>query len=252
MVAYLDNNVIIDIEDGKLSIDDLNKLFQDEIKTIFYSSTHIIEAEEMSGNDFLQKLSKRFNTISKITGNNFLFTDDISHQVSKQIVSPEEIFERHQYHTNGLGVGRLQKPLVNSVDQDQRLLFRTLLEIDPKKINNYSAKEVVKQIHSKKEAFGNLTLVELIEQASKIVNKTSASTFAKMVGTFEVLDLIGYWKDEYTVKSNFARAQDAAHSAYAAYCDYFVSNDKRTRNKAKVVYDIYSIDTKVLGIANRE
>jgi hypothetical protein len=32
---------------------------------------------------------------------------------------------------------------------------------------------------------------------------------------------------------------DSNHVFHASYCDYFISDDKRTRAKAKVVYNIY-------------
>lgn len=67
-----------------------------------------------------------------------------------------------------------------------------------------------------------------------------------IAGIFELLDLFGYWKDKYKPKSNYARAWDSIHVFYGAHCDLFISNDKNTRMKAKVVYDIYNIKTKII------
>ncbi len=64
---------------------------------------------------------------------------------------------------------------------------------------------------------------------------------------FELLDLFGYWKDKSNKKSNYARFWDSSHTSFASNCDYFISEDKRIRNKAKVVYEIYDIKTKVLS-----
>lgn len=64
---------------------------------------------------------------------------------------------------------------------------------------------------------------------------------------FELLDLLGYWKDKETERSNQARLWDSQHAYFASYCDYFISNDKRTRYKAEVVYDIFNVDTKIIS-----
>ena len=78
MTAYLDNNILIDIEENSLSINDLLKNIDKNIKTIFYSASHLQEANEIKGDSIEiinQRLSKRFDTISKITKNNYLYLD---------------------------------------------------------------------------------------------------------------------------------------------------------------------------------
>ena len=48
MTAYLDNNVIVDIENGDISISDLNKLTEKNITKFYYSMSHIFEANEIT------------------------------------------------------------------------------------------------------------------------------------------------------------------------------------------------------------
>ncbi|EPR73393.1 hypothetical protein ADIWIN_1423 [Winogradskyella psychrotolerans RS-3] len=60
------------------------------------------------------------------------------------------------------------------------------------------------------------------------------------------------WKDKHNSKSNYARLWDASHSFYSSYFDYFISDDKRTRNKAKVVFEIYGAKTKVISSKGTE
>ncbi len=69
----------------------------------------------------------------------------------------------------------------------------------------------------------------------------------KFGGVFELLDLIGYWKDKYNEKSNYARLWDSNHAYFSSFCDYFISDDKRTRNKANVAFHIFDIKTQAIS-----
>ena len=72
----------------------------------------------------------------------------------------------------------------------------------------------------------------------------------RIAGVFELLDMLGYWKDKEKENSNYARLWDAQHTFFASYCDYFVTDDKRTSYKAKVAYNIYKKRTKVISSKN--
>lgn len=91
-------------------------------------------------------------------------------------------------------------------------------------------------------------MLNLIEKG--ISYHPDGATFGRtnrIAAIFEVLDMLGFWKDKATSKSNYARLWDSSHTFYASYCHYFITDDKRTINKAKVVYDIYKIETKILS-----
>ncbi|WNM20116.1 hypothetical protein [Flavobacterium capsici] len=246
MNIYLDNNIVIDIEDGNYILEELLSKIGISQSKIFYSSVHITEADEMTAQDKAQKIEKRCRTISNLTSNNYIHLDAKTHAIHKQIVRPEEILKRHKYWTNNSTSGAFQKTELGTVSQEQRVAFRESLGLDPKEINNYTVKEVIEQFEINKDKFGNMSLPELIETATRIKLGRSATTLTKIVATFELLDMIGFWKDIYTTKSDFARAQDSQHCVSASVCDYFISNDKRTRNKSRLVYDIFKINTKVV------
>jgi hypothetical protein len=74
----------------------------------------------------------------------------------------------------------------------------------------------------------------------------------RFAAVFEILDMIGYWKDKYNAKSNYARLWDSNHAYFSSFCNYFISDDKRTRNKAKVAFHIYNIKTNVISSTGRE
>lgn len=42
MTAYLDNNIVVDIEKGDVLISDLNKLTERDITKFYYSMSHIL------------------------------------------------------------------------------------------------------------------------------------------------------------------------------------------------------------------
>ncbi|MBA6155554.1 hypothetical protein H3Z83_03330 [Tenacibaculum sp. S7007] len=252
MNIYLDNNIVIDIEDGNYSLEELVSKIGIQQSKIFYSSVHITEANEMNGQDKTQKIERRCRTISNITSNNYINIDPNTHLIQKQIVKPEQILKRQKYWTNNSTSGALQKTELSAVSQEQKVAFRESLGISPKEINNYSVKEVIEQFEIKKDKFGNMSLPELIETATRIKLGKSATILTKIVATFELLDLIGFWKDIYTTKSDFARAQDSQHCVSASVCDYFISNDKKTRSKSRLVYDIFKINTKVLDSNGNE
>ncbi len=252
MNIYLDNNIVIDIEDGNYTRDEILSKIGEPQSRIFYSSVHLTEADEMMGNDKAQKIAKRCQTITNITSNNYLHLDANTHITHKQIVKPEEILKRQKYWSKNSSSGTLQKAELSNVSQEQRVVFRESLGIDPKQINNYSAKEVVEQFEKNKDKFDNMSLPEFINTATMFKLKRLATIVTKIVATFEILDLIGYWKDVYTTKSDFARSKDSQHCLSASVCNYFVSNDKRTCNKARLVFDIFDINTKVVDSNGKE
>jgi len=76
----------------------------------------------------------------------------------------------------------------------------------------------------------------------------SGNTLRERICTlFNRLDDVGFWKDKKTKKSNLARLYDSSHAYFASSCVYFVSNDKRTLNKANVAYSFYNLKTKAIS-----
>jgi hypothetical protein len=61
------------------------------------------------------------------------------------------------------------------------------------------------------------------------------------------MDMLGFWQDKLTTGSTLARLYDANHAYHATFCDYFVTDDKRTQNKANVLYAYYKYKTKAIS-----
>jgi len=248
MTVYLDNNVLIDIEENILSINDLINVIDKNIHTFYYSASHIQEANEIKGenNEIInQRLSKRFDTISKVTNNNYLYIDLHSNDLIKICEKPFVVYQT----INEVPFSQqAMKSMINMVSEDQKEAFRNLLNIDMLSINNYSPAEVIEHINSKSDLMGGFTFLGLIENSINLHPQgKDFGLHNRIAAVFELLDIIGYWKDKFNEKSNYARLWDSSHTHFSSSCDYFISNDKRTRNKAKVVFEIYGIRTKVLS-----
>ncbi|QSB25466.1 hypothetical protein [Flavobacterium sp. CLA17] len=248
MKAYLDNNIFIDIEDNSLTIEDLIKNVDSNLQVFYYSASHLQEANEIKGETqeiIIERLLNRFHTISKVTNDNYLYLDLHSNDLLKIKEKPSIVYET----INQVPFAQnTMKSMANLANEEQKEAFRNLLDIDMLRINNYNPVEVIEHINSKSELMGGFTLVELIENA--IGFHPQGKDFGlhnRIAGIFELLDMIGYWKDKFNEKSNYARLWDSSHTYFSSSCDYFISNDKRTRNKAKVVFEIYGIKTKVVS-----
>lgn len=248
MRIYLDSNIYIYLENGQLSITDIENIIDGNIGKIFFSPSHIQESLEIKGKTEEQRLewiNQRLNTIVEITNGNYLY-ENLSNEVIESIESPFEILKTI---TEVPFAQNAMKSMVNLIREDQKNEVRKTLGIDPKELNNYKPGEVVEHLNNKlSESVPSLTFLDMIEQG--ISFHPNGATFGRsnrIAAIFEILDMLGYWKDTSNEKSNYARLWDSSHTFYASHCDYFITDDKRTRNKAKVVYNIYNIETKVVS-----
>lgn len=247
MIAYLDNNIIIDIEQGNLSEEVLRANIDSNIETFYYSAAHLQEAHEISGTlaEKRIRLKRRFETISNITDNNYLFHELPTNKVHKLKESPKVVYQTITQVTYGQNA---MKAMINNVTEDQKAIVRQQLDINPLELNNYTAEQVLEQVGKKILVFGGHSIKDIIEIA--VGMHPDGKIFGlhnRIGGVFELLDMIGYWKDKYNEKSNYARLWDSNHTYFSSFCNYFISDDKRTRNKARVAFTLYDIDTKVLS-----
>jgi hypothetical protein len=67
------------------------------------------------------------------------------------------------------------------------------------------------------------------------------SRFDIFTNHYLLLDFLGFYKDQ-----RFKNLlQDAFHAYYGAHCEFFVTDDRNTYQKAKVIYDQFNIETVV-------
>lgn len=85
----------------------------------------------------------------------------------------------------------------------------------------------------------HLSWDSLFEEMKPNYKSSNNLAFDRIIHLFTTTDLKGYQKDE-----RFANMiDDALHTFYAAHCEYFVTNDKRCMDKAKLVYEKLGIKT---------
>ena len=248
MRVYLDNNIFVDIEEGNITIVELEEVAGFTFDKIFFSASHINETVEIGGKDeeeMQERISRRLQTISDVTKNHYLH-ENLEGIVSEYIESPSDVLKTI---TEVPFAQSAMKGMANFIGEDQREEVRKLLKIDSKKINNYKPEEVVEQLGQKLMQTGqDFTFLQMIEKSISFhPDGHSFGISNRIAGIFELLDMLGYWKDSANHKSNYARLWDSSHTFYASHCDLFISEDKRTRHKATVVYNIYDMKTKIIS-----
>ena len=249
MTVYLDNNIIVAIENGDYSFNQIKSILPDVKINFFYSSAHIFEVESFKGNPVISKLdllSKRFDSLRSIFKNNYLYLDLKENELLQIIEDPQEVYDTITLVPFGLDA---MKGFMNLFTKEEKENIRQQLGIEIQKINNYSPKEVIEHLNSKLTKWGtNQSFLDMIENSIQLnPNWKNFGLHNRIAGVFELLDMFGYWKDKETNTSNYARLWDADHCFFASYCDYFISDDRRTRCKASVVYNIYNKDTKIIS-----
>ncbi|WP_419544827.1 hypothetical protein [Odoribacter laneus] len=253
MRVYLDFNIYASIEAGEFTIESvLEKLNTQEVVNVFYSAAHIYETDNITAPcEEIRKVRilKRLDTIKMITNNMYLFHELPSNNVRLLNENPIEVYNTI---TKSIDVKSVFNSFMNIVSNDQKIELRRMLGIDARFINNYRPEDVVGHLNTKISGWG-ISFVEMIEHGITLhPDGKSFGLHNRIAGIFELLDMFGYWTDKYTYKSNVARLWDFNHCYFASFCDDFISNDKRTRNKAKVVYNLYDIATKVMSSAGDE
>lgn len=78
MVAYLDYNVFVGIEDGRLTIDDILNKVDNRIRAFPFSAGHIQEVDNITAKDEDERagfISKRLETIRTLTNCLYIFQE---------------------------------------------------------------------------------------------------------------------------------------------------------------------------------
>ncbi|MEX1001803.1 MAG: hypothetical protein WDZ35_06785 [Crocinitomicaceae bacterium] len=240
---YLDNNVFVEIEKGNLDFSSILSWVGDENLEIPFSASHIQEAQNKSSNSLEERdsfLRSRFQTISEITSNRYIY-----HDLEKNGMYFLSQVPQNVYNTiNEVPAEELMRSWSNLVTIDQRKQITKDLGVD-KVVNNLSSKDLLEHLDNKVSVWGNFTFEGFIDYSMNLFPSEGYGLHNRIAAVFELLDMLGYWKDKLTMNSNYARLWDSSHTNFAAYCHIFISDDLRTRKKVKFVYDLYKIGTKI-------
>ena len=242
MRAYIDYNIFTAIEDGESSIDKILINVDNRITKFPFSAGHIQEADNIKAETEHQRqlfINKRLNTIKQVTNCLYLFQEYKTNKIYWLTEEPETVLETIRQVPFAKAS---MKMFANLVSNEQKEDFRKQLGIDIKELNNYSPSQVIQQLNTKLTNWGSQdSFIQLIDKAiSYHPSKNDFGQHNSIAGVVELLDMLGYWKDRVTETSNYARLWDSNHIHFASYCDYLISDDRRLRYKARVVYDIYN------------
>lgn len=220
MKVYVDNNVLIDYEENKIILPDREEILY------YFSHVHIDEMMEL-GDKLDEKRNKRLVAIRALSKGKYLSNND-DNEVSVFYEDPFSVLSYCMTPIYKITLDCLKQLQSQFAIKEKREIIIKNLNINVRRLNNYSAKEIVKEFGADLYTY---------------VNYSSENIQTAFQSLFNFLDMIGFWADKYTERSNMARLYDANHAYYATYCDYFVTDDSRTMNKANVAYQWLGFNT---------
>lgn len=225
MNIYIDNNILIDHEEGK------KVLPRSESLNYYYSYVHIQELME-SGTRFEQLKDRRIRTIMEQTGNKCCQNND-NYEVELATQDPR-VFLLALLKNSACTFlqERIREAAQHWFDGKNPDTIMKYYGIEKSRINNYTPEELMEEYHDFIEYY--------------VHSSDDGMVMSAFQSFFNVMDMLGFWQDKRTPRSNLARSYDANHAYFASACDYFVTNDKRTRNKANVLYYYFGLKTKAV------
>ncbi|WP_138990810.1 hypothetical protein [Larkinella sp. C7] len=130
-----------------------------------------------------------------------------------------------------------------SVYNELRKIFKEQLKINP---HIGSVDNAIEQLDS---FMPNTILGKTFSELSQPTDNNpfyEITNQDKIIHKYLTLDFFGYNSDKLNSKNMYGNLfNDSLHCFYAAHCDVFVTNDKRTYKKSKVVFDSEGITTLV-------
>ena len=116
---------------------------------------------------------------------------------------------------------------------------------------NWEANEVVPNITARIKSFGiDKSFEDFVMMG--FGDKKNVDDFKFFMAAYSLLDMIGYKSDKLPKSSNAMNSvnTDAQHAYYAAFCDYFITQDTHLTSKALALYEGFGISTKILTPQN--
>lgn len=236
MKVYLDNNIIVSLENGDYQLSTFLRL--DDIE-YYYSAAHVEELIEGKSNPKIS-VERRLATISELTGANHILNGFLDPEFY-----PKSI--REMYALACTPLHSMLREHINTstnnfnVDNDR---FLEILKLKRIEVNNINPSDIIQEIDSR--------MLEADDPAERIsveeyLKRSEAIGRSLYCTLFNLLDFACFHKDKPTSHSNIARMHDASHAYCAQLCDVFVSDDKRMRYKTEAVYHYLGVNTRVMS-----
>ena len=230
--AYLDNNIIVDIEDGKYSVE---QFLSKNNYAYYFSQAHIEELLEAKGNPKVSQIG-RLNLLSKLCGKNNILTGvtDVPEFFDKE---PVEIYNLAgiTYH-----IRQLIHQAVNQYDEIAPRV-RQELGFDTLQFNNETPENVLRLIDKRLKETSDIDLITYLKDTEAYMGTALYHTLMQLI------DMANYWGDKKTIHSDVARLYDSSHAYFAQICNVLVTNDKRMNMKIKAIYSFLNVRTRVVS-----
>lgn len=229
MNVYLDNNVLVDIEEGKYSL--VAFLSKQDTK-YHYSDVHLNELLEARGIDHVSQ-EERLALISKICGENYIVTG---------VLDPPEFLQKDVSFTYRL-CDTPYRVLINKMACNDAPYekVRQQLGITSRDFNNTSPNQVLFKIDCMMKEKVGISLMSFLVSSEAFGGKPLFYTLLKLI------DISNYWPDKKTDHSGIALLNDAAHAYSAQICDMLVTNDRRMKEKVTAIYMFLGINTAIVS-----
>lgn len=251
---YFDYNVISYLRTGNLpkniSCEIINKIdFIKENFSIAFGPAHLedIAVSEMRCNDpdvaakeidFLTELAGR-NSLRPITREKLkIFYDENPIDCYKRVVD--------NYDGNDIAE-EIDRLVIEDANKNPMSNPKEMNNIPPEKVlreNEVYRQEISRGLVNE-GIINNYELIESLEWKFDDIKDRFYIFEAYMNLAANLLEKIGYFReDEEKYRS---RLHDVSHMIYAAYCDIFVSADRKMLNKTKAIYSMLDVPTKVMS-----
>lgn len=143
------------------------------------------------------------------------------------------------------------KKLLLNKDQYKELRsdgFKAGLKL-PAEAGNWKHDEVIKNINQHLKNFEGIEMTFFEQVEKSFEHRKDGNNINSFYQTaYLMLDTYGYKTDKLKKPTDnlLNSTNDAEHSFYGLYCDYFVAEDKNLVARSKVLYHSFKVDTKVL------
>jgi len=261
LLVYLDSSILIALGDGH--DDDLRAY----VERTAGSGAHTYpfsadQVSEITASEQLDQNERRLGYLERLSRCNYFV-----HSVTEFGFKSESPKSVHATINEVTIYPHENKLFANFVSHNQQRQAREALGLDPNQLNNLNGLQAVAAIdaalgrnalpgnaHAPK-SLSELMALTRTHVAASLGNQwksfgqseSQAMRSYEIVALFSMLDFFGYWSDDSNTYRKGSRFPDSRHTFNASYFDVLVSNDKRMRNRAQAVYNVLSIETKVMS-----
>jgi len=247
---YFDTNVLSYLRNG--SNPELNARFEQipSNNIVVFSPAHLedIAASAMRDNtdakiineeiEFLHRIAKR-NALRPVTRDDVTLYDEAPRDCYNRVID---------HYKNNDYAEELESIVIADANRNP--------VGSPREMNNMAPEDVLAPIGYRELIASHLSSHGYIAEGEKVAS--SRWTFEDLKGRFSVfeayvnlsaniLEKLGYYREK--EEKYRARLHDVSHIIYGAYCDVFVSADKKLVKKARAIYSLLGVPAEAIGLS---